>query len=79
MVDLESGDTVDRRGYTAALCSTTLVLHQITPPAATQDELWQRSEAAWSAIPKYLIRSLFESMSRRVAAVISNNGSYSGC
>ncbi|GFX34712.1 transposable element Tcb1 transposase [Trichonephila clavipes] len=53
-------------------------LAQITPPAATPDQLWQRVETAWSAVPKEHIQSLFESMPRRVAAVISNNGSYSG-
>ncbi|GFS57491.1 transposable element Tcb1 transposase [Trichonephila clavipes] len=53
-------------------------LTQITPPAATSDQLWQRVEAAWSAVPQEHIQSLFESMPRRVAAVISNNGGYSG-
>ncbi|GFV79575.1 transposable element Tcb1 transposase [Trichonephila clavipes] len=53
-------------------------LTQITPPAATPDHLWQCVEAAWSAIPQEHIQSLFESMPRRVAAVISNNGGYSG-
>ncbi|GFW36502.1 transposable element Tcb1 transposase [Trichonephila clavipes] len=53
-------------------------LTQITPPAATLDQLWQRVGAAWSAIPQEYIQSLFESMPRRVAAVISNNGGYSG-
>ncbi|GFX96684.1 transposable element Tcb1 transposase [Trichonephila clavipes] len=50
---------------------------QITPPAATPDQLWQRLEAAWSAVPQEHIQSLFESMPRRVEAVISNNGGYS--
>ncbi|GFU50891.1 transposable element Tcb1 transposase [Trichonephila clavipes] len=27
-------------------------LTQITPPAATSDQLWQRGEAAWSAVPQ---------------------------
>ncbi|GFX26100.1 transposable element Tcb1 transposase [Trichonephila clavipes] len=27
-------------------------LTQITPPAATLDQLWQRVEAAWSAVPQ---------------------------
>ncbi|GFV11717.1 transposable element Tcb1 transposase [Trichonephila clavipes] len=53
-------------------------LNQITPPAATQDQLWQRVEATWSSVPQEYIQSLFESMPRRVAAVISNNGGYSG-
>ncbi|GFY05426.1 transposable element Tc1 transposase [Trichonephila clavipes] len=53
-------------------------LTQITSPAATPDQLWQHVEAAWSAVPQEHILSLFESMPRRVAAVISNNGGYSG-
>ncbi|GFT22518.1 uncharacterized protein TNCV_3274731 [Trichonephila clavipes] len=53
-------------------------LTQFTPPAATPDQLWQRVEAAWSAVPQEHIQSLFESMPRRVAVVISNNGGYSG-
>ncbi|GFV17716.1 transposable element Tcb1 transposase [Trichonephila clavipes] len=53
-------------------------LTQITPPAATSDQLWQRVEAAWSAVPQEHIQSLFESMPRHVAAVIFNNGGYSG-
>ncbi|GFU80042.1 transposable element Tcb1 transposase [Trichonephila clavipes] len=52
-------------------------LTQITLPAATPVKLWQRVEAAWSAVPEEHIQSLFESMPRRVAAVISNNGGYS--
>ncbi|GFW15886.1 transposable element Tcb1 transposase [Trichonephila clavipes] len=51
---------------------------QITPPAATSYQLWQRVEAAWSAVPQEHIQDLFESKPRRVAAVISNNGGYSG-
>ncbi|GFU50847.1 transposable element Tcb1 transposase [Trichonephila clavipes] len=53
-------------------------LTQITPPAATPEQLWQRVEAAWSTVPQEHIQSLFESMPRHVAAVISNNGGYSG-
>ncbi|GFU44038.1 transposable element Tcb1 transposase [Trichonephila clavipes] len=53
-------------------------LTQITPPAATPDQLWQRVEVAWSAVPHEHIQSLFESMPRRVATGISNNGGYSG-
>ncbi|GFV39346.1 transposable element Tcb1 transposase [Trichonephila clavipes] len=53
-------------------------LTQITPPATTPDQLWQRVEAAWSAVLPKHIQSLFESMSRRVTAVITNNGGYSG-
>ncbi|GFX83409.1 transposable element Tcb1 transposase [Trichonephila clavipes] len=51
-------------------------LTQIAPPAATPDQLWQRVEAAWFAVPQ--VQSLFESMPRRVAGMISNNGGYSG-
>ncbi|GFV56598.1 transposable element Tcb1 transposase [Trichonephila clavipes] len=51
---------------------------RITPPAASPDQLWQRVEAAWSAVPQEHIRNLFESMPRRVAVVISNNCGYSG-
>ncbi|GFU90868.1 transposable element Tcb1 transposase [Trichonephila clavipes] len=53
-------------------------LTQITPPAATPDQLWQRVETVWSDVPQEHIQSLFESMPRRVAAVISNYGSLSG-
>ncbi|GFW61876.1 transposable element Tcb1 transposase [Trichonephila clavipes] len=53
-------------------------LTQITPPAATPDQLWQHVEASWSAVPQEHIQSLFESMPRRVVAVVSNNGGYSG-
>ncbi|GFX99771.1 transposable element Tcb1 transposase [Trichonephila clavipes] len=53
-------------------------LTQIIPPAATPDQIWQRVESSWSAVPHEYIQSLFESMTRRVAAVISNNGGYSG-
>ncbi|GFT56271.1 transposable element Tc1 transposase [Trichonephila clavipes] len=49
-------------------------LTQITPLAATPDQLWQRVEVAWSAVPQERNQSLIESMPRRVAAVISNNG-----
>ncbi|GFV83666.1 transposable element Tcb1 transposase [Trichonephila clavipes] len=54
-------------------CST---MTQIAPPAATPDQLWQRVEATWSAVPQEHIQSLFELMLRRVAVVISNNGGY---
>ncbi|GFV32178.1 transposable element Tcb1 transposase [Trichonephila clavipes] len=60
------------------LSMVALRLTQITPPAATPDQLWQRVEAAWSAVPQEYIQSFFESMPKRVAAVISNNGGYSG-
>ncbi|GFX31620.1 transposable element Tcb1 transposase [Trichonephila clavipes] len=53
-------------------------LTQITSPAATPDQLWQRVEDGWSAVPQEHIQSLSESMPRPAAAVISSNGSYSG-
>ncbi|GFU66816.1 transposable element Tcb1 transposase [Trichonephila clavipes] len=53
-------------------------LTQITPPAATPHQHWQRVEASWSAVPQKHIQSFFESMPRRVKAVISNNGGYCG-
>ncbi|GFV44177.1 transposable element Tcb1 transposase [Trichonephila clavipes] len=53
-------------------------LTQITTPSETPDQLWQRVEAAWSAITQEHIQSIFESMPRRVVAVISNNGGYTG-
>ncbi|UYV78741.1 hypothetical protein LAZ67_16002621 [Cordylochernes scorpioides] len=43
-------------------------LTQITSPAATPDQLWQRVEDSWSTVPQEHIQSLFESMPRRVAA-----------
>ncbi|GFU74986.1 transposable element Tcb1 transposase [Trichonephila clavipes] len=51
-------------------------LTQITPPAATPDQLWQRVVAASSAVPQEHFQSLFESMPRRVATEISNNVDY---
>ncbi|UYV63320.1 hypothetical protein LAZ67_2003740, partial [Cordylochernes scorpioides] len=44
-------------------------LTQITSPAATPDQLWQRLEAAWSTVPQEHIQGLFETMPRRVAAI----------
>ncbi|UYV81499.1 hypothetical protein LAZ67_20001366 [Cordylochernes scorpioides] len=53
-------------------------LTQITSPAATPDQLWQSVDAVWYAVPQKHIQSLFESMPRSVATVISNNSDYSG-
>ncbi|GFU63078.1 transposable element Tcb1 transposase [Trichonephila clavipes] len=53
-------------------------LTQKTPLAVTSDQLWQHVEAASSAVPQEHIQSLFESIPRCVAAVISSNGIYSG-
>ncbi|GFS57706.1 transposable element Tcb1 transposase [Trichonephila clavipes] len=70
---VRSPDLSPRRKHVVHGCST---IDQITPPAATPDQHWQRVEAAWSAVPQEHIQSLFETMPRRVAAVISNNGGY---
>ncbi|GFT42474.1 transposable element Tcb1 transposase [Trichonephila clavipes] len=51
---------------------------QITSPAATPDQLWECVEVSRSAVPQEYIQSLFESMPKRVAAVIFSNGGYSG-
>ncbi|GFV19669.1 transposable element Tcb1 transposase [Trichonephila clavipes] len=57
---------------------TTFIFQQdnITSAAATPDQLRQRGEASLSDVPQEHIQSLFESMPRREAAVISNNGGY---
>ncbi|GFU09047.1 transposable element Tcb1 transposase [Trichonephila clavipes] len=57
-------------------CMAAQRLIQTTPSAATPDQLWRRVEASWSAVSQEHIQSLFESMPRRVAAVISNNDGY---
>ncbi|GFV81559.1 hypothetical protein TNCV_52831 [Trichonephila clavipes] len=48
-------------------------LTQITPPAASPDQLWQRVEAAWSAVPQEHIQSIFESLPRRVTATAGSD------
>ncbi|GFV76213.1 transposable element Tcb1 transposase [Trichonephila clavipes] len=53
-------------------------LTQITSSAATPDQLWRRVEASWSSVPQERIQSIFESIPRRMSAVISNNGGYCG-
>ncbi|GFV99817.1 transposable element Tcb1 transposase [Trichonephila clavipes] len=53
-------------------------LTQIIPLAATPHHLCQRVEFAWYAVPQEHTQGLFESMPRRVVAMISNNGGYSG-
>ncbi|GFX81583.1 transposable element Tcb1 transposase [Trichonephila clavipes] len=35
-------------------------LTHITPPTATSEQLWQRVEASWSAVPQEHFQSLFE-------------------
>ncbi|GFW53923.1 transposable element Tcb1 transposase [Trichonephila clavipes] len=64
--------------YFQVLATAIFQQGKITPRAATPDELWQRVEAVWSAEPQEHIQSLFESMPRRVVAVISNNDGSSG-
>ncbi|GFW79716.1 transposable element Tcb1 transposase [Trichonephila clavipes] len=59
-------------------CMVAQQFFQITPPASTPDQLWERVEAAWSVVPQEHIQSLLQSMTRRVAAVMSNIGGYSG-
>ncbi|GFX63828.1 uncharacterized protein TNCV_5032971 [Trichonephila clavipes] len=49
-------------------------LTQITHLAATPDQLWQRMEAAWSAVPQEHIQSLFESMPKRILGPKCNDG-----
>ncbi|GFW37804.1 transposable element Tcb1 transposase [Trichonephila clavipes] len=48
-------------------------LTQDTPPAATPDQLWQYVDCV---PPKDTFNHLFDSMPRRVAAVIANTGGY---
>ncbi|GFU86033.1 hypothetical protein TNCV_3070351 [Trichonephila clavipes] len=40
------------------------------------NQLWQYVETAWTVIPQGYIQSLFDSMTRRLAADIANNGGY---
>ncbi|GFW35460.1 transposable element Tcb1 transposase [Trichonephila clavipes] len=49
-------------------------LTKITPPAATSDQIWDRVETAWSAVPP----KNSSKVPRHVTVVISNNGGYSG-
>ncbi|GFS68125.1 transposable element Tcb1 transposase [Trichonephila clavipes] len=89
-VGFETGDTVVRgcvihrhSGLEQGIMLWGVIgYHSRTPlvriAAATPDQLCQRVEAAWSAVPQEHIQSLFESIPRRVAAVISNNCDYSG-
>ncbi|GFV65089.1 DUF4817 domain-containing protein [Trichonephila clavipes] len=45
----------------------------------TVDELWHRVEASWASVPVQAIQSLFDSMPRRITAVIVARGGSSGC
>nr|ALD51399.1 odorant receptor 8 [Locusta migratoria] len=44
------------------------------PPVTTLDELWYRVEAAWASVPVHAIKVLFDSMPRRIKAVITARG-----
>ncbi|GFT03790.1 hypothetical protein TNCV_3608181 [Trichonephila clavipes] len=44
--------------------------HDPQTPIATVDELWYRVEAAWASVPVHAIQSQFDSMPRRISAVI---------
>ncbi|GFT13655.1 transposable element Tcb1 transposase [Trichonephila clavipes] len=43
-------------------------------PVATVDELWYLVEAARSSVPVHAVQSLFDSMPRRISAVITARG-----
>jgi hypothetical protein len=43
---------------------------------ATEDEMWVAVERAWTNIPQHVIQTLFDSMPRRLAAVINARGGY---
>lgn len=47
-------------------------------PVTTLDELWYRVEAAWASVPVHAIQALFDSMPRRIKAVITARGGCSG-
>ncbi|GFV34841.1 transposable element Tc1 transposase [Trichonephila clavipes] len=47
-------------------------------PVTTVDELWNRAETAWASVPVHTIQSLFDSMRRRISAVITARGHCSG-
>ncbi|GFV90297.1 uncharacterized protein TNCV_4380121 [Trichonephila clavipes] len=44
----------------------------------TVDELWHRVEASWAFVHVHAIQSLFDSMPRRISAIISAGGGCSG-
>ncbi|GFU65764.1 transposable element Tcb1 transposase [Trichonephila clavipes] len=45
-------------------------------PAASKDELLLRMQAIWNSLPQANIQNLFDSMSRRLAALIAALGGY---
>ncbi|GFV86113.1 hypothetical protein TNCV_671101 [Trichonephila clavipes] len=45
-------------------------------PAASKDELLLRIQATWNSLPQADIQNLFDSMPRRIAALIAESGGY---
>ncbi|GFT34131.1 hypothetical protein TNCV_4385421 [Trichonephila clavipes] len=45
-------------------------------PAASKDELLQRKQAIWNSLPQANIQIMFDSMPRRMAALIAASGGY---
>ncbi|UYV65951.1 IRF2BP2 [Cordylochernes scorpioides] len=52
-------------------------LHALPQPRS-EDELWQMVEREWRAIPQVAIRTLIDSLPRRVAACIAVRGAFPG-
>ena len=46
-------------------------------PLTTVDELWHFVEAAWATVLTHDVLTLYDSMSRRITAVIAAEGGYS--
>lgn len=46
------------------------------PPAATVDALWTRLQTAWQCVPQQHIQALFDSMPRRLEALIAARGGF---
>ena len=45
-------------------------------PAASKDEFWFRIQAIWNSLPQADFQNLFDSMPRRIAALIAALGVY---
>ncbi|GFX46244.1 transposable element Tcb1 transposase [Trichonephila clavipes] len=45
-------------------------------PAASKDELLPRIQATWNSLPQADIQNRFDSMPRRISAVIAARGGY---
>ncbi|KRT86322.1 hypothetical protein AMK59_2720, partial [Oryctes borbonicus] len=56
-----------------------LQIQQHSQPTDSFEDLWYRVERAWMEIPQSTIQRLFNSMPRRIAAVIAANGDYTRC